>query len=744
MTTARCPLACPHCLAAEEEGTSGPELTVEEAARLIDGAAATGAAELLLTGGEPFAREDLPDVIERTAALGLPYAINTAVFPGPEVQRAVERHPPVFAAVSLDGPRDVHDAFRGKAGAFDAAVAAIGWFAKLGVRTAAGTTVTRFNLGALDRTFRLATRSGAASWGLHLLVPEGRARRRPDLFLRRHELRGLLRFAAARRSLFPVQVADEIGYCGDAEPLWRDLPMRCGAGTLQCVVLPDGEVVPCTTTDRTVSAGNVRERPLASIWAEGFAELRHPIPEPGCRKCTYLAACGGGCWLQRRAGAACARDLWERKPATRTAASLAVALGLSLACGPATAPVAPANGTVAEEAGTTPDVAAAEPADASPANRDDAAFASPADESRDETPGGDVDPGDAADGAAEGAAPTSAAGEIDAGPRSAFGGELEGIERDTGPGIEAHVLYWYGEQLPARERIGRFDSDLGGPPEPGDAADDPAFAFFERYRSGRLPRGLRQRCEAAREALGTSQRSLAFASLLWRSLVEAVLDGPDPASRSASDRRALAETLDVLRGKVAAWRSEIFRDRLEPYLARNRVHSHYRFEMVKAYVPPPNWLVLARDAAEERWGDSDEALEGWLERNAWGEALALEITTSDPEIRRRGSGEPLADGSVVGILDAIVVPAGAGRRIEVRGAAYGGDPWPVSLPGGTEATWADLVRLVDAASRADLTDRADRVRDEWVSDEPLDPLLLPRMRARGENARYWLADFWLF
>jgi radical SAM protein with 4Fe4S-binding SPASM domain len=66
------------------------------------------------------------------------------------------------------------------------------------------------------------------------------------------------------------------------------------------VVLPDGEVVPCTTLDRSTSAGNVRRLALARIWADGFAELRRWRPEGRCRGCDLAPACGGGCWLQRR------------------------------------------------------------------------------------------------------------------------------------------------------------------------------------------------------------------------------------------------------------------------------------------------------------------------------------------------------------------------------------------------------------------------------------------------------------
>lgn len=298
MVTLRCPMACPHCLAA---GECSRELGLDEAAMLIEQVADMGVHEFLLTGGEPLAREDLPAIVGLLRANGVRWSLNTAAMPGRELRKAMEEWPPSFVAVSLDGPPRVHDGFRGQQGAFDDAMASLAYFADLAEDgVAAGTTVTQANIHSLPETFGIVLESGAASWGLHLIVPEGRAAERPDLLLSRKQLKHLLHFAAAKREYLPVSLADEIGYCGFWEPLVRGEPFFCGAGRAQCVVLPDGEVVPCTTLDASTSAGNVTETPLQRIWDEGFSELRMHQPEGRCARCRFAPACEGGCWLQRR------------------------------------------------------------------------------------------------------------------------------------------------------------------------------------------------------------------------------------------------------------------------------------------------------------------------------------------------------------------------------------------------------------------------------------------------------------
>ncbi|MBN1508830.1 MAG: radical SAM protein [Sedimentisphaerales bacterium] len=361
MATLRCGLSCEHCLAVSHE-SGFSDMPIERVRGLVDEVARMGVREFLVTGGEPLGREDLAEVIEYLGGKGVNWSLNTAAMPGRNLREAMTRNKPGFVAVSLDGPRQVHDGFRGKVGAYEEALESIRFFKSLGVKVCAGTTVTSRNYDYLDETFHLVLAGGADQWGIHLLVPEGRAAGRKDLFLSKGQLKRLVKFVAHKRRYFDVQMADEIGYLGYLEPLVRDLPLSCGAGRAQCVVLPDGSVVPCTTLDRSCSAGNMHGRPLAQIWAEGFQDLRSWRPEGKCDHCAYSPACRGGCWLQRKSGTQCFKDVWHVPEALKTAAGIAICLGSlagyegSRAAGQAVGaiPVAQALGALAGAAATSP------------------------------------------------------------------------------------------------------------------------------------------------------------------------------------------------------------------------------------------------------------------------------------------------------------------------------------------------------------------------------------------------------
>ena len=308
ISTSACDLHCPHCYSQAGKKAHG-ELTTDEAKRLvIDELVRLNRPVLVVAGGETLLRKDFPQVIEYVHRRGVPWAIHTH---GGHVERHLdtfEKHPPVMAAISLDGPREYHDEFRGKAGSFDAAVRAMKALKRLGVReVVAGTTINRRNADLLADMAGDVFASGADSWGFHLMTPEGRAGEHPELLPTPRQLRRAASFGRRLRAVFHVELDNEWGGAGADDPFYRDAAFHCGAGRITCVVSATGEVMPCTTTDPAESAGNVRDRRLSDIWAEGFAPFRSGGSD--------IKADCDDCWLQTRHGRSCrpafTMDLFE-------------------------------------------------------------------------------------------------------------------------------------------------------------------------------------------------------------------------------------------------------------------------------------------------------------------------------------------------------------------------------------------------------------------------------------------------
>lgn len=290
MVTRSCDLHCGHCYA-EAGRRAHHELTTDEARELvIDAVADMGCPLLVLAGGELWLRRDIEQLIAHAVARGLEWAMHTHGGHVTKHREFLRRHPPALAAISLDGDAALHDGFRGKPGSHAAALAAVRVLVEAGCREVVlGTTVTRHNADAIADMFPEVVRSGAHSWGLHLVAPEGRAD--VELLPRPDQLRRLAAFARARRAVFPVELCNEWGSAGPDDAFYRDRPFSCGAGRISMVVDPSGEVMPCTTTDPRESEGNVRETPLAQVWREGFGRFRTGAGP---------SADAGECWLQTR------------------------------------------------------------------------------------------------------------------------------------------------------------------------------------------------------------------------------------------------------------------------------------------------------------------------------------------------------------------------------------------------------------------------------------------------------------
>lgn len=326
ISTSACDLSCPHCYSHAGHKSRG-ELTADECKTLlIDELVKLECPTLVIAGGEALLRRDLPQVIEYAHAQKVPWALHTH---GAHVLRLGElltRCPPAMVAVSLDGPREYHDRFRGKTGSFDAALSAIALLKETGCKeVVAGTTINRENADLLADLLPVVLSSGADSWGFHLMTPEGRASAHAELLPTARQLRRVAAFARRLRSVVHIELDNEWGSAGADDCFYRDSSFLCGAGRLSCVVSATGDIMPCTTTDGNESQGNLRERPLSEIWAAGFTAFRKGVDSDPLR-----GDCDD-CWLQTRHGRSCRKpaffmDLFDMATAPRDDAGSLVQL----------------------------------------------------------------------------------------------------------------------------------------------------------------------------------------------------------------------------------------------------------------------------------------------------------------------------------------------------------------------------------------------------------------------------------
>jgi radical SAM protein len=177
--TRACQLACQHCRADSIHHRNPGELDTDAGRRLLDDLAAYGPPRpmVVLTGGDPFERGDLLELVTHGTAVGLHMSIAPSVTPKLTATalgqlRAAGAH---AVSLSLDGASAaVHDGVRGVPGVFDATLAAARTARDAGLRLQVNTTVTRANVHELPGVLQRVVGFDAALWSVFFLVPTGR------------------------------------------------------------------------------------------------------------------------------------------------------------------------------------------------------------------------------------------------------------------------------------------------------------------------------------------------------------------------------------------------------------------------------------------------------------------------------------------------------------------------------------------------------------------------------------------
>ncbi|MEN8652583.1 radical SAM protein [Streptomyces sp. 21So2-11] len=123
-STRACPLACLHCRAEAVPDRDPHELDTAAAKDLMDQVVAFGhpAPLFVITGGDPFQRPDLLELIAYGALSGIRVAVSPSGTPTltPEWLLAVHEAGATGLSLSLDGSTaELHDGFRGVPGSTD-------------------------------------------------------------------------------------------------------------------------------------------------------------------------------------------------------------------------------------------------------------------------------------------------------------------------------------------------------------------------------------------------------------------------------------------------------------------------------------------------------------------------------------------------------------------------------------------------------------------------------------------------
>lgn len=338
--TRTCNLRCRHCYMDADAHAHAGELTTAEAKRFIDDLAAFRVPALLLSGGEPLMRKDFFEIAEYASTNGVRPTLSTnGTLIDEEAAKKLKSAGVAYVGVSLDGPEHVNDAFRGKQGAYGAAMRGIQNCVAAGQRVGLRFTINKANVDHLDEIFDFIEREHIDRACFYHLVYAGRgeamaeedvtpaeSRRAMDTIIRRtrdYEARGLekeiLTVDNHCDGVYLYLMAKREGDESLAERIWELISMNGGnrSGIAFGEVDPEGNVHPDQFT-QYYTFGNVKERSFGEIWRDTSNPVlaglkdRKPLLKGRCAKCRFLSVCNGN--FRTRAEARTG-DYWASDPA---------------------------------------------------------------------------------------------------------------------------------------------------------------------------------------------------------------------------------------------------------------------------------------------------------------------------------------------------------------------------------------------------------------------------------------------
>ena len=318
--TRRCNLKCIHCYAQAKDQFFDNELTTEEGKNLIDDLSRFKVPVLLLSGGEPTIREDLPELAAYAVEKGMRAVISTnGTLITQQMARVLKDIGLSYVGISLDGMEEINDRFRGVKGAFRSALEGIKNCQEAGIKVGLRFTVNKFNVGEIENIFNLLEDMEIPRVCFYHLVYAGRGSKLVEDDLTHDETRKAVDLIMdLTRKLHdkgkPKEVLTVDNHA-DGPYLYLRLlkedPKRA-AEVLELLEMNEGNNsgrgIGCVSWDgevyadqfwRYYSFGNVRKRPFSEIWTDTSEPLMKKLKEKKkyvkgrCATCRWLDICAG-------------------------------------------------------------------------------------------------------------------------------------------------------------------------------------------------------------------------------------------------------------------------------------------------------------------------------------------------------------------------------------------------------------------------------------------------------------------
>ena len=201
-------------------------------------------------------------------------------------------------AVSLDGPKKIHNLIRGKA-VFDKVIKNIAYLVSKGFFVMINCTLMKQNFKYFDDIIKIAKKLKVNQINFSKVFPVHKEIKK--FMLSKKDLNKVYIKYGAYSNEKKLVIFLYKGYVGFPTEYNTDIAtyMGCRAGISQINVMSDGSILGCKLLPN-VCAGNIYKNNITEIWENDdnwklFRNIKDNLESKSCKQCKYFDACKGGC-----------------------------------------------------------------------------------------------------------------------------------------------------------------------------------------------------------------------------------------------------------------------------------------------------------------------------------------------------------------------------------------------------------------------------------------------------------------
>lgn len=293
--TYKCNAKCHMCNTWQYPTKNGEEITLKDIDKIPSGLRFAN-----ITGGEPFLRNDIEEIVDVVKKKTQRLVISTNGYFTDKILDVAKKNKDIGVRVSIEGLPAANDELRGIKDGFDHGVRTLLQLHALGLKDIGfGITVSDRNAKDLNELYSLAEWIGIefATAAVHntyyfhkfdneikqkeevadefyTLIDKLLKSKHPKKWFRAYFNYGLINYIYGNERLLPCRMGSDVFFMD-----------------------PFGEIRPCNGMD--ASMGNIREKSFEDIWnSEQAAKVRKAV-----------AACGRNCWMVGSAAPAMKKDI---------------------------------------------------------------------------------------------------------------------------------------------------------------------------------------------------------------------------------------------------------------------------------------------------------------------------------------------------------------------------------------------------------------------------------------------------